>query len=286
MKSFVFLILALTISGALSAQAVLNDIRFVPPTFFVGDSVELRITFSYKGPLAVAPPDSIPESDWVDIRDVSLIQDDETVTVVIAFTPFAPGTRTLPPMKLGALQLRDIKVATHSILENSHEGVRSLRGQLLLPGTRLAVALILSLAAMAPFLGYGLFRFSWKWIKKSRQLYRVGRPVRRLRRVMKKLKAGIGSIQASLWYYELTEALRAYLSDRLNHDCRSATTAEIALMPEFLIDNTPQKDLLEVLKEGDMVKFAGRFADDRSLNKILEMVNAAVGNWERADAQL
>ncbi|RKX89344.1 MAG: hypothetical protein DRP70_04020 [Spirochaetes bacterium] len=286
MKSFVSLVLILLVSGALSAQAVLNDIRFIPPTFFVGDAVELRITFSHDGPLAVAPPDSIPESDWVDIKDVFLIQDDNTVTVVIAFTPFAPGTRTLPPMKLGALQLKDIKVPTHSIIENSHEGVRSLRGQLLMPGTRLAVALILSLAAMAPFLGYGLFRFSWKWVKKSRQLYRVGRPVRRLRRVIKKLKAGIGSMQAPLWYYELTEALRAYLSDRSHHDCRSATTAEIALMSEFLVDDTPQKDLLEILKEGDMVKFAGRFADDRSLNKTLEMVTSAVGKWEKADAQL
>ncbi len=286
MKSFYSFVLILVVSGALGAQAVLNDIRFIPPTFFVGDSVELRITFSHDGPLAVAPPDSIPESDWVDISDVFLIQEDNTVTVVIAFTPFAPGTRTLPPMKLGALQLKDIKVPTHSIMVNSHEGVRTLRGQLLMPGTRLAVALILSLAAMAPFLGYGLFRFSWKWVKKSRQLYRVGRPVRRLRRVIKKLKTGIGSMQASLWYYELTEALRAYLSARTQHDSRSATTAEIALMSEFLVDDTPQKDLLEILKEGDMVKFAGRFADDRSLNKTLEMVTSAVGKWEKANAQL
>jgi len=93
-------------------------------------------------------------------------------------------------------------------------------------------------------------------------------------------------MQASIWYYELTEALRSYLSAKTNHDCRSATTAEIALMPDFRSENTPGRDLLEVLKEGDMVKFAGRFADDRSLDKTLETVVSAVVKWEKDNAQL
>jgi len=285
MKSIGFFFLLL-ISGTLGAQAVLNDVRFIPPTFFVGDHVELRITFTLDGPVAIATPDFIPESDWVDISNVTLEQTENSVTVRINFVPFASGTRTLPSMKLGALQLMDIKIPTHSILENTHEGVRSLRGQLLFPGTRLGVALILSLVAMAPFLGYGLFHFVWTWIKKTRQLYRVGRPVRRLRRVMKKLKFEIGSMQASLWYYELTEALRGYLSARTKYDCRSATTGEIALFPEFCVNDSPQKSLLEVLKDGDMVKFAGRFADDRSLYKALETVYSAVGKWEKTDVKL
>ncbi|MCK5735587.1 MAG: hypothetical protein KAH21_03870 [Spirochaetaceae bacterium] len=285
MKAFLFLLLIL-FSGTLGAQAVLSDIRFVPPTFFVGDQVELRILLSIDEPMAIAEPDFLPESDWVEIRNISVSQDESSITVVISFIPFAPGTRTLPAMKLGTLQLNDIKVPTHSIMQNSHEGVRSLRGQLLMPGTRLAAALILSLAAMAPFIGYGLFRFSWKWLKKSRELYRVGRPARRLRRMLKRLKAGIGEMKASLWYYELTEGLREYLSTRTIHDCRSATTAEIALMPEFRVESSPLISLLEVLKEGDMVKFAGRFADDRSLNNTLEIVLSALGEWEKVNAQL
>jgi hypothetical protein len=285
-RTFVSVLLFFLVWGTLGAQAVLSDIRFVPPTFFVGDKVELRILFSLDEPMAVEEPESIPDSDWVEIHDISVSQDEKSIAVVISFTSFAPGTRTLPPMKLGTLQLKDIKVPTHSILQDSYEGVRSLRGQLLLPGTRLGVALILSLAAMAPFLGYGLFRFSWKWIKKSRQLYRIGRPARRLRRVVKRLRSGIGVMKASLWYYELTEGLRGYLSARTDHDCRSATTAEIALMPEFRTGDSPLIPLLDVLKEGDMVKFAGRFADDRSLSSTLETVLTAVGEWEKVNAQL
>lgn len=278
--------LALLICGSLSAQAVLTDIRFIPPTFFVGDQVELSISFDLDGPMAIEVPETLPESDWVEIRDIFVETDDQSVTVIIAFTPFAAGTRTLPPMELGALLLKDIKVPTYSILQNTHDGVRSLRGQLLMPGTRLAVALILSLMAMAPFLGYGLFRILWNWFKKSRQLYRTGRPARRLRRLMKNLNAVVGSKTASLWYYELTEGLRTYLSARIGHDCQSATTVEISEMPEFLGKDTPQLRLLDVLQDGDMVKFAGRFADDRSLHKTLDKVNSAVQEWEKTNAQL
>lgn len=272
--------------GNLSAQAILNDINFVPPTFFVGDEVELHLSFDLDGPIAVEVPASLPESDWVEIHNISVETDEKTVRIVISFIPFAAGTRALPTMELGALQLTDIKVPTHSILQNTHDGVRALRGQLLMPGTKLAVALILSLAAMAPFLGYALVRFGWNWYRNSRALYRIGRPARRLRRLLKKLKAGIGTVKASTWYYQLTEGLRTYMSARTGHDCSSSTTAEITLMPEFSNPAAAQVRLLEVLKEGDMVKFAGRFADDRSLIRTLDTVNAVVEEWEKSNAQL
>lgn len=272
--------------GNLSAQAILNDVNFVPPTFYVGDEVELHLSFDLGGPVAIEVPESLPESEWVEIRNITVETDEKTVRVVISFIPFAAGTRTLPTMELGALQLIDIKVPTHSILQDSHDGVRALRGQLLMPGTKLAVALILSLAAMAPFLGYGLFRFGWNWYRNSRALYRIGRPARRLRRLLKRLKTGIGTVTASIWYYQLTEGLRTYISARIGHDCSSSTTAEITLMPEFSSPEAPQVRLLEVLKEGDMVKFAGRFADDRSLIRTLETVNGVVDEWEKSNAQL
>jgi hypothetical protein len=280
------ILIGFLMSVGLDAQAVLNDIHFVPPTFFVGDHVELHISFDVEGPIAVEAPVSFPEADWVEIRDISVQVENQTVSIIIAFIPFAPGTRALPSMEFGALQLTDIKVPTHSILQNNHESVRSLRGQLLMPGTKLAVALILALAAMAPFLAYGLFRITWNWFRKSRELYRIGRPARKLRRLMKKLKFGIGTVKATIWYYQLTEGLKTYFSARIGHDCLSATTAEISVMQDFSDDDTPQTRLLDVLKEGDLVKFAGRFADDRSLHRTLETVNNAVAEWEKIHAQL
>ncbi|MDF1566688.1 MAG: hypothetical protein RQ801_07940 [Spirochaetaceae bacterium] len=268
------------------AQAVLTDVRFTPPTFFVGDHVNLLIEFSLDSPLAVDVPDNMPESDWAEIRDISVQQTEDTVSITIAFTPFAPGTRTLPDMELGALQIRDIKVPTHSILDSAHEGVRSLRGQLLMPGTRLAVALILAFTAMAPFLFFGLVRFIIKWVKRSRDIYRIGRPARKLKRLIKRLRSAVGSATAPYWYSDLTDGIRIYLGSRIDYDCRSATTAEIAVLPHFSEPEKPQGKILEVLQDGDMVKFGGRFADDKRLLRTLDSVESAVKEWEKSHAQL
>lgn len=271
---------------SLNAQALLTDVHFTPPTFFVGDQVTLIIEFSLDSPLAVDVPDNMPESDWAEIHDISVRQTEDTVSITIAFTPFAPGTRTLPDMELGALQIKDIKVPTRSILDSTHEDVRSLRGQLLMPGTRLAVALILAFTAMAPFLFFGLVRLIVKWVKKSKELYRISRPARKLKRLIKRLRSAVGSASAAYWYSDLTDGIRIYLGSRIDYDCRSATTAEIAQLPDFSEPEKPQGKILEVLQDGDMVKFGGRFADDKRLLRTLDSVESAVKEWEKSHAQL
>lgn len=281
---WIFLLLT-AVSGVLSGQAVVKEIQFSPPSFYVGDAVQANIFIETKDEIGLEAPELMPESDWVEINAISIESVDDGFIVLVDFVPFAAGTRSLPVLDFGTIQLRDVKIPTHSILEATHEGVRDLRGQLLLPGTRFAVALSLSLAAMAPFLIYALVRLIWNWIRKSREAYRIGRPARRLRRLLKKLKSIVGSESASDWFSQLTDGLRVYFSDKTGQDFRSFTTAEISRMPLFDITGTPAAHLLEVLKEGDMVKFAGRFADDRSLEKILEIVESAIGNWEQTDDQ-
>jgi len=269
----------------LAAQFAVKDLRFVPPTFFVGDPVEMHIVFDADDAPVLDVPTEWPAADWVEIRDIAVRTGGEDITVVVAFTPFAPGTRSLPTIDLGGMLLQDLKVPTHSLLENDHPGRRSLRAQLLLPGTRLAVALILTLAAMAPFLGYGLTRAFWTWFRQVRELYRAGRPARRFRRLLGRLRSRVGAESASRWFSDLTEGLRDYMSARTGRDCRSSTTAEIGDMPEFGVAESPQGRLLDVLRDGDMVKFAGRVADDRRLAATLSDVERAVAEWEKGHVQ-
>ncbi len=284
--TFLLFLLLTIVSGGLGAQALVKELQFSPPSFYVGDAVRAGIFIESKEEIALQAPEVPPESDWVEIKSVSVEPAEGGFMVFIDFVPFAAGTRSLPVIDLGTMQLGDIKVPTHSILEASYDGVRDLRGQLLLPGTRLAVALALSLAAMAPFLLYALGRLIWNWIGRSREAYRIGRPARRLRRLLKKLKGGVGSESASDWFSELTDGLRIYFGEKTGEDYRSFTTAEISRMPSFGAAGTPAARLLDILKEGDMVKFAGRFADDVSLARTLDSVESAVADWEKIDVQL
>ncbi len=286
-KRLIFL--ALLFAGLfppLSAQAVLRSVRFVPAVFFVGDPVEMHIEFDLDRPMAVEPPRVMPEADWLEIQDVQVESSEGTLTVMIRLIPFAPGTRTLPSMELGTLQLRDIKIPVRSLLTGKREGVRALRGQLLLPGTRLALAFVLAFAAMAPFLGFGVVRLAMRYGRKILDAWRVGKPARKMQRLLKALKTRIGSDPAARWYGELTEALREYMSAKTGMDCRSATTAEIVRMESFQSSEGPWAALLQVLREGDMVKFAGQAAGDSALIKSAETVAAAVQEWEKLHERL
>jgi len=269
----------LFLGEALNAQATIKDLSFFPPLFFVGDSVELRIDIELESPMHIEIPSILPDSDWIEIHDISIETVDSGVNVVIVFNSYAPGSQILPSMNFGSLTLSDIEIPTGSILSRTHGGVRLLRGQKMLPGTRLEMASVLALMAITPFLAYGLFRILRRWWKRCRDSFLYKRPLRRIRRLSKRLRANIGSVKAAQWYYELSNGLRAYLSYRLRQDCMSATTAEIALMKN--VHEGPRKQFLEVLKEGDLVKFAGRRADAESLGRSLDMLNAGVLEWER-----
>ena len=278
--------LVLALAPGASAEVRLEDIEFIPPVFFVGDSVELKITVETDNPSAVTVPEILPDSEWVEIRDVYVEYGVNTVTVRALFTPFAAGTRTLPNLSLGALQLNAVKVPTQSVLGAAHEGAKRPRGQLVLPGTRLALAVVLALLASAPFLVYSGSRFIWGCFIRSRDIFLVHRPARRLRRVIKKLKTGTASESAAAWFSQLTDGLRGYLSERTGRDCRSSTTAEIGSMNEFSAAGCPAERILTVLHNGDMVKFAGEPADQGSLERTLIEVESAVAEWEKSHAEL
>lgn len=278
--------LLFTVATGASAEIQLKNIEFIPPVFFVGDSVELKITVEADNPAAVTVPEILPDSNWIEIRDVYVEYGVNTVTVRALFTPFAPGTRTLPNLSLGALRLDAVKVHTQSVLAAAHEGAKRPRGQLVLPGTRLALAVVLALLASAPFLVYSGSRFLWGCFIRSRDVFLIHRPARRLRRVIKKLKTGTASESAAAWFSQLTDGLRDYLSERTGRDCRNSTTAEIGSMHEFSTVGCPAERILNVLHNGDMVKFAGEPADQGSLERTLIEVESAVTEWEKSHAEL
>lgn len=260
--------------------------HFVPPEYYVGDRVELRIDYTFTTEMDIAVPDSLPEDKLLTIHDLRVEEYEKSLSVFISFTSFAPGIQAFPPIDLGSVNLQNVKIFTHSMLPDAYEGVRRLRGQMLLPGTRLALAIILAAAAMSPFLLYTAMRLMRKLFRWLKAMIRIHKPARRLRRQLKRLRAGIEVQSASEWYLSLTRALRVYLSTRLACNCRCATTSEISLLANSNSENAPQVRILQVLKDGDMVKFARRSADTAACRNALATVEEAVHDWEKTVARL
>ena len=86
------------------AQAALMEAIFLPPRFFVGDRVELRLTYDLPGGVTVEPPAQLPDHDWIEFRSIE-VQDRRAsggpgeLRVRIFFIPFFPGETVLPSLR-------------------------------------------------------------------------------------------------------------------------------------------------------------------------------------------
>ena len=269
------------LTDSLSAQAIITGMTFSPPTFYVGDRVELAIGLALNNNLTLEVPEIYPSTEWIDIRKISVEITDTTTIIHINFTPFAAGTRILPPLDFGAIYMDEIPITTQTLLHSSRPETRQLRGQLMIPGTRLALAILLALVTISPFLFMALGKLLLTEYRRIRDMVRHHWPLHRLRRLIKRLKNDLQTNSPSLWYSQLTEGLRIYLGSRLHHDCQTATTTEIAALKVFSVPNTPQHKLLKLLQEADMVKFAGKHADENTLRRALYIVEIESLNLEK-----
>lgn len=285
MRTLSILILLLLPLSLLSAQNLIQDIHFIPPTFYVGDPVEMRIILDVNENTSIILPSKLPEEKWIDIRNMRVEEHDDSLTLIVDFTSFASGTRSLPTLDIGEIQLRDIKISTLSMLSASYNGVRNLRGQLSLPGIRLAISLLLLLIAIAPFTIYRVVKLFIKWGRHLGSNLAIRKPSQRLHRLIRELRTEIGTVALPEWYSHLTDGLRRYLTEKTPYDCCSATTVEIAHMLETSDDELPQNKLIRVLKDSDMVKFAGQTNNEQDLKKILVTVESAVSEWENGNVR-
>jgi len=280
-KLFLFFVLFLSDLFFVSGGDLKVKADFNPPVFFVGDTVDLIITISGVDSPEVKMPSELPSPDWLDIKNIKIKKDSDTVTVTVSFVSFAPGTRELPPLDLGNIKLRNIKIPTRSILREGVSGGQRIKGQLLIPGTRLGLAVILALSAAVPFFMIFLYKLVRKAYYGIIELIQNGRPSRRIKRLLRKLASELEKTDKTEWYSMLTEGLRAYLVHLTGNDCISLTTAEIASLTWFKTENGVGNNFIRVLEEGDMVKFAGKTVTAEDQRFILNLLGETVDKLEK-----
>ncbi len=294
LKLWLALCLALAAASA-AAQAgySVQDWVFLPPRFYVGDRVELRLRLLVEKEMAVGEAQELPAAPWLEVREVQ-VQDRRQpgrpgeVTVRLFFTPYRPGTMTLPPIVLGELALQGLKINTYSALEAEEDPqLRGLRGQLLLPYTALRLAGIalaaLGLPLAAAALGWWLLRL----LARAGKARRRRLPALRARRALGRLERLLADPDASSFYFQLSRLLKGYLSGRLEVPALSFTTAELSgRLQGSPLPEPVRSRLLELLQEADLVKFAGRACGRQerlaSLGAAREVVDHIEGSLKRA----
>jgi len=280
-----FLVLfVLPILSIFSQSYTVASTVFLPRVFYVGDRVEMRISLRVPQNAALERPAEMPTPQWGEIHSISVSHAGGDATVRIIFTPFRPGTQSMPVMKLGDITLEGVNVYVKSILQEGEVGLAPPRSQLLLPSTRLVIGLGVGVLVILPLGWFVFYRWGRSRLVGLIARYRERQPNRRMQRVLKQLSADVENRSGREFYIVLQEELRRYLSRKLDADCMSATTWELRLhLGRLTPDQNDTQLLLSLFQFGDLVKFAGKSSSARIRKEHLQQVGELLARVERLD---
>jgi hypothetical protein len=260
--NFSFFITNLTfLTAGLFAEAryTVESIQFIPPAYYVGDRVELRVVARSLGDIQVAPPRNFPDVPWGEFHDARIVPRDGNLDISIVFTPYQPGSQTIPNLRFGDIVLEGLRVSVRSLTDESFREPAPPRGTLLLPSTRLIISLIAGFFIALPLACAAAFVRLRPLLLRLALLYRERRPYRKLRKELALLRGRIAETDSRRFYISLLDMVKTYMSRHGHTGCLASTTRELADSLEREFGDLPEKAaILEVFHFGDEVKFGGR----------------------------
>ncbi len=283
--SFILCLLLLSPLVGLTAQAEIKSSVFIPPEYYIGDPVELRIRLKLEEDDELISPQNFLPHEWVEIRSVQVDQNGKEAELIISFTSFSTGTRTLPNLDFGLFILNDFKIYTTSLIDQGDHELKGLRGQILIPGSRLYFVIIAASVLILPYLLFFIIKYLIRGIAALIARYHIVRPYRVLLKELKKLDSGLEKISVRDYFISISDTLRIYLSARTGFDCMSATTSEISGLHGFGLEDETWERLVQVLKKGDMVKFGGEKLSLYQMKENLDFVVSVCQEIEKKEDQ-
>lgn len=247
----------------------------LPPQFYVGDRVEMRVNVHVASNVTLTVPKELPSNRWIVFHSIRVYPHGGTQEVRIEFTPYHPGTLPFPTINLGHIALRDLSIYVQPVLSsqsaNQTTDLRPVFRQLLIPNTRLIIGFVVGVLLVVPLLWIGFYRFGRTRVSLLIRKVRENMPYRRLMKSLRILGQNAGEMRAKDFYIELHLQLRTYLSRKIEADFTALTTAELASRLEPLELTDAERDaLIGVFRYGDLVKFAGRSASVRQRKRHVE----------------
>jgi hypothetical protein len=247
---------------------------FLPPSFYVGDIVELRLRIDTDGLVLPSEPESYPESDWIEFHDLRIIPIGGEYDIRIRFSSYRPGRLEIPSFSIGPLTLAPIPFETTSIASAGELEPAGIFDPMLLPGTGLLIALTGGVVLFGPL----LLLLAVGWVRRvaTRIVIGVRRPYRRLKRELASLDSELSRLDAREFYRKLFDAFRSYLSDRTSYNYRAATTTEMTGRLESDFSGVDGLDsLARMAGEIDRAKYGGGESSEAEMVQRLALVRSS-----------
>ncbi|MEX2442006.1 MAG: hypothetical protein WD492_00265 [Alkalispirochaeta sp.] len=283
-RRFLLLVALAGVAASVSGQSI-TEVIFLPQTYYVGDVVEARVVVRSSEDLDLTAPETLPSTQWVDFRDVLIVQRADGYEVRIVFQPFFVGTRQLPAIDLGAFTVSGVSSVVSSLkTEDGELELQPVRDQLLLPGTRALIAVLVLSIVGIPL----VVVFTGGWVRRTflrlREWYRENRPYRTLQKGLKQLQAEMHELDGKRYYIRLVDLTRSYLETRYSSVFRSATTGELDIqLRKVGIPSEQRQGLIELFQFGDLVKFANRRVTVHDRTRHLEALKRLSGELQRRE---
>ena len=278
----------LVVAGSFGARDVspqaIAQVVFLPQTFYVGDMVEARVVVRTTETLNLTVPDPLPVTEWITIHSVTIVQRADGFEARIVFQPFFVGTRQLPVIGLGAMELSGVSVFVSSMVEPGDTDPAPVRDQMLLPGTRFFVALVVVSVLGLPLLVLGTGKWIRRWIRYLVGRWRENRPYRRLMKNLKVLQTEMHEMDGKRYYIRLLDEARVFFDRHFHASILAATTEELEdRLVQARAPAEVREVLLEMFRFGDLVKFAHRTVTVHDRTRHLEELRALAQSVHRAD---
>ncbi len=259
MKRFLTVLCVLVLAAAgLSPQDryTIGRTVFLPPVYYVGDELELRIEVQSEEELTLSEPSELPSVEWGEIRDIRVLERGSEKSVRIILVSFVPGVHVLPAVDLGDVILSDIEINTSSILDDNDRQPDQAKGQLLLPGTRFYIGLTVAVIFVLPLFFFLFFKWGREKIALIIKKYKDRQPARNLTKVLQQLNEEAADFDGRDFYILLLDEIRVYLTKKMKVDCLSATSGELGhLLSAAVPEEKQQTAIIKIFKQGDLVKF-------------------------------
>lgn len=266
------LFLSLTAASADTGIQV-EDTVFIPKEFYVGDKVELRIKLDVENNFKLQLPGTLPSSPWIEINSLEIFEKNKVPELRIVFTSFIPGTRSFPTLFLGDIVLNSVKIHTSSLIESRDAEFSGIEDQLLLPGTKLGLGVIVGALFIGPMLIILLLGPFRKNIAKIIKNSISRSPINRLNKILNELTDQKNGISCRRFYIRLSAAVREYLSKRSDTDFITLTTSDIEIALIKVLGHREFSTMLyDMMKLSDAIKFGKVTTDDQKKLEDIDLV--------------
>jgi hypothetical protein len=252
---------------------------FIPPQYYVGDEVELKIKISIPESLDLTSPGEKKETEWIEITSIhifpfQMINGAKTHDISIFFKAFKPGILTMPLLNFGDIELSNLEIHTSSVFhDNKDAAFPPFRGQLNLPDTFIKLVLILLLFILIPLFLFIIMKYIFRGLTKSSTIIMLQRPYSKLTRKIKKLKKQIKNLDSRAFYIILSEIFRHFLQVRLSIPALTSTTREISSLAKHnVLEQDLSNEIIKILSLADFIKFGGKHSSEKEKENVIQKV--------------